>query len=233
MRFFAAATLVWLLSSATNCHALDVFTSEDGQVDIDYDTNEISVSEVDGQWWPSVAMIPSPPQESQVVLEFDLSPYDISTISSAELIFYLGGTNDGFSSVRLDTWFYEGNGVVDITDFDAGDELVGTFEWDSPTGDFERVDEFVSFDITSNIQNLSSDFATFNLRLSGDFPDYGGNVFNPDNPFRFLGVAANENDENGGIFRPRISLTTVPEPGTGCVTAVLIAICIARRRRVS
>ncbi|MEM6980319.1 MAG: PEP-CTERM sorting domain-containing protein [Planctomycetota bacterium] len=227
----ACVTIVLLCCDPAEASVLR--TVEDGQVDHDIDNGIFSVSQVDLQVLPNVSTIPSPPQESQVILEFDLSSIGSRTITDATLRYFVAGTNGAFGAVRLETWFYDGNGIVDVGDFNAGIAQVGLFSWDSPSIGFPSppVDEFVEFDVADVLNNRTGDFAGFNLRLQGDSPDYGDNEFDAANPFRFLGIASDENDVNNGIFRPSLTITSVPEPSASLVLFTTAAISTLSRRR--
>jgi len=186
---------------------------EDGGVRFAIEAEKLSVERVDGQWWPAVSMIPSPPQEAQVILEFDLGSISGELIGQATLRYFVGGGNGAYGAVRLETWSYPGNGVVDVGDFDAGATFHGLFEWDSPTPEYPTppVNEWVEYDVKAALRD-ADDFIGFNIRLAGDFPRYDGNEFDPNNPFRFLGIASSENGVDGGALRPTLEVTLLPSP---------------------
>ncbi len=141
--------------------------------------NGTTIMRPDGQWSPLVKFDAGGNQEEgQVVMRYDLSAWNGLQFAEAKVNFYVWLARD-FETLSLDVMFYEGDGTVSIADFNRGTDLVGTFSFSIPAGSEEEyyVEHWVSFDITELLNNRNQDHIYFNIRLSGGYPDFTGNLF--------------------------------------------------------
>jgi len=208
-----------VLISVGSAHStpITLSPSEDGAVHKNMTSSVITPLPSGGQWWPWMNWVASPPHESQIIYEYDLSALSGTSFSSATVRFYVKNAM-AYDSLRFDTWFYDGNGVVDASDYEAGVSQVGSFSWDSPTPGTQvnPLEQFIEYDVTTALNARVGDQVGFNIRLTGDPTGFDGNVFNNSHFLHFVEFASDVNGTAGGAFRPQLVLAPapVPEPST-------------------
>jgi len=141
--------------------------------------NDTTIMRPDGQWSPLVKFDSGGNQEEgQVVMRYDLSTWNGLQFAEASLNFYVWRARH-YETLSLDVMFYEGDGTVSVADFDRGTHYVGTYIFNVPSGSEEdyEVAQWASFDVTELLNNRNQDHLYFNIRLSGGYPDFTGNLF--------------------------------------------------------
>lgn len=160
----------------------------------------------DGQWWPSVKFDAAGNQEEgQVIVKYDLSAYHGLQFAQATVNFYVWKARN-YETLSIDAMYYEGDGTISTADFNRGTDYVGTFTFDIPEGneaDYD-VEQWVQYDVTDLINNRSGDYVYFNIRLSGGYPEFTGNVFADTDIHHLINIAA---VENTSTLRPFFELT--------------------------
>jgi hypothetical protein len=153
--------------------------------------------------------------EVRSMAEFDISPFTVPageyidlatfTVQITEIdIFGLGVDGETPESLAVDG--YVGNGVAELSDFQAGDgNTLDTVATPDP-----QIGQILTFDVTGYVTDLV-DAGEHYLGLTVRAETFGG-----------LWV------EEGGGF-PTLTIETVPEPGT-CVLLVLGTLALLRRR---
>ncbi len=190
-----------------------LYPVEDMEITYSYDTSNPTVAS-DGQWWPHVRWTPSPPLEDQFVCEFDVSSLAGKPIAYAEVCLYVENSA-AMDAIRLETWIFEGNGLVQSDDYDAGDVLVGTWAWDSssPGSEESLIQQHFRFNVTEQIKKRDGHFVGVNLRLAGERDDFNGNVFNTAGTTHWLAIAASENTVE---LRPCLKIIPMPAQDSTC-----------------
>lgn len=213
LQFFYPGLFVLMLMFALPIFAdeMIVYPANDREITYEYDNSNIIV-EADGQWWPHLQWVPSPPLENQFVCEFDLSGIDGASIAYAELHFYVEDAV-AMDAIRLETRLFEGNGIIDTGDYDAGTAYVGTWQWDSPSpGTRENlIQQHAQFDVTRQIRQHRGSYLGVNIRLAGDRSDYEGNQFNDTDTAHWITLAAVENIPE---VRPYLKIIPLPPQDT-------------------
>jgi hypothetical protein len=153
--------------------------------------------------------------EAREVAEFDISPFTVPAgeyISSATFDVMITsiqcsglGVPSGDTPDRLSVYGFAGNGLDEVSDFEAGDYLDGVDTLAPAVG------QVLSFDVTSLVDDLVA---------AGE--SYVGLTVRAD---EFGGMAIME----GGVF-PRLTIQTIiPEPGTLALLS-LAGLVLLRRR---
>ncbi|RLA94589.1 MAG: hypothetical protein DRH12_17155 [Deltaproteobacteria bacterium] len=204
------AALIWLIfvfglliASAAFCADTEIVPMEDREINHRIDTGE-TIMLNDGQSSPKVEFCSSPIFEQRFVIKFDLSAYhDVKFGQVRFKFFVLQATN--ISSLRLDAWYYERAGD-DITeeDYIRGDANAGQYSWDGVSSGSTTIEQWAELDVTDLVNSRVGDYVYFNIRLSGSYPDYDGNVFDPNEGHYYVNVAAQE----FGALSPRLVISS-------------------------
>lgn len=208
------AVLLTLVIFAANLSAMEYafYPTEDREIQHQYYDDENTIVETDGQALPVISWISSPPHEYQFVCEFDMSSLPVTDVAYAELHFYIEQAF-AFDAIRLESWLGQGNGTVEVADYDAGTVLLGTWDWDNPSpGTLDStIQEHIYLDVTEQINNRTGNLVMINFRLSGDHDDYNGNVFIDSEAHHTMNITASE---TGTEFSPSLKLYTLPTQDT-------------------
>lgn len=161
----------------------------------------------DGQWWPHTEYIESPPHENRFIVYFDLT--GAPEIGQAQLHFFIWEVY-ALEQARLAIWFFEDDGTAGEDDFDPpGAVLAHTWAWENPDPSVLRheINEHVWVDLTGLIRQRTQDRIGVVLALSGGWPDFDGNVLDPDDHRHFLSYASVENTIDDHTLSPCLELT--------------------------
>ncbi|MDZ4863463.1 MAG: hypothetical protein SGJ01_08460 [Gemmatimonadota bacterium] len=167
------------------------------------------------------------PVEARGVEEFSLPSLD-GTVVSAQLSVALFSLISGGGTV--DVWGYRGNGLIDgaplapaptgiyagsFPDFDAGDTLLGTFDFYAAD-----VGSRVELDVTGFLSTLvasGGSYAGFNFRLAA-------------NPFSRLSIRGDAATLADATYLRITTLTPVPLPPAALLFASALSLLLTRRR---
>jgi hypothetical protein len=220
MKYLTTVTAGFVLLAGLVCApaamADSLFTIEDPEVDfevIDYDPWD-GLGDVGPFYTFNDALIGTE-GEIRSMAEFDISGFSIPPgefISTATFevqitetdVFGMGVDGDIPSGLAVDG--YIGDGVDELSDFEAGD---GNTLDSIPTPD-PQIGQVLRFDVTPHVINLVNAGETY-VGLTLRAQDFGGLMFEEGNGF------------------PRLAIQTVPEPGTFAFCA-LAGLAFLRRR---
>jgi len=156
--------------------------------------------------------------ECRSMAEFDVSPFSVPPgefISAATFevritaidVFGLGVDGETPDSLAVDG--YVGNGIAELSDFQAGDgNLLDSVATPDPW-----VGQVLSFDVTSYVTDLVNAEESF-VGLTVRAESFGGLMMEEDDDPAF----------------PRLTIETIPEPGTLALLS-LLGLALPRRRR--
>ena len=161
---------------------------------------------VDGQWHPTVKFDSGGNQvEGRVIMRYDLTSFQGIQFSQAIAHFHVWRVKF-FKTLSIDTYYYEGSGTITTDDFNQGTDLLGTFVYDIPQGSEESYDpdEWIEYDVTDLINSRTGDHVYFNLRLSGEYPAFSGNVFDDGGTEHWIYISAVESNR---LERPYLEIS--------------------------
>ena len=145
--------------------------------------------------------------EDRAILEFDLSSFSNTLLTSATIDFTISANNFSGSQYReFDLYLYVGNGIADISDFSISGTYISSIGYS--VDDREQHFRLDVFNATQAILNNGAGFLGIRFNPIGD-------------------------DNSPSLVEPNVSLTLVPEPSTYSLLLIAGAgaLWLLRRRR--